>query len=94
MKHRIEWCIWQPGVDEADQAWTVAVPNAGVDLSDRADCEAEAAALDYDGEGRYTHRVVELECEEPVMTEPRKTTVDRWIPSEQRWVKVELEIAS
>lgn len=98
MKHRIEWCIWQSGVDEADQHWTVAVPNAGVDLSDRASCEAECAALDYDGEGRYTHRVVELgsdiDTDEPVMAEPRKTMVQRYDARTGKWFDVELEIAS
>lgn len=94
MKHRIEWCVWQAGVDDADQCWHEAVPNAGVDLSDRASCEAECAALDYDGEGRYTHRVVELESEEPVMAEPRKTTVQRYDARTGKWFDIELEIAS
>lgn len=93
MSYRIEWCTYQPGVDDADQAWTAAVPNAGVNLSDRASCEAEVAALDYDGEGRYAHRVVEVDGDERV-SEPRKTTVSRWDPRAGKWFDIELEIAS
>ncbi len=92
MKHRIEWCVWAGG-DEADQAWHECVPNAGVDLSSRADCEAEARELDIESEGRYAYRVVET-GDEPEPAPVRKTTVQRWDPRAGKWFDVELEIAS
>ncbi len=94
MKHRIEWCHWRPGVDDADQDWREAAPNAGIDLSSRAACEEECRwlALDTDG-GGYGYRVVEIETDEALAL-PRKTTVQRWDARVGQWFSVTVEIAS
>lgn len=97
MKHRILWCTWQPGVDDADQDWTECVHNPGVDYTSRASCEREAELLALETEGRYSYRVVAVEEFAPVdfsdlPIPPQKTTIQRWIESEQRWIDIEVEI--
>lgn len=93
MLYQIEWCSYAGG-DDGDQAWTVAVPGAPVDVTDRAACEREAALLDEETEGRYRYRVVAVGLESESVTAPQKTTVDRWDPRAGKWFQVELEIAS
>lgn len=81
MSHRIQYINGRrpAGVDEEDLDWQTVAPVEGIDYDNLRQVINEARDLDAAYDGRYTHRVIEVETAAEDVVDPFTGYVGRRI---------------